>query len=125
MEEKFSLEELIQHLERRLLQGCAPVGHRRCRALADDFVEIGASGRIFDKQATIDGLQHESPAEISLTDYQARILAPDVVLVTYHAVRSAPAPAQITQSLRSSIWKRLDGRWQLVFHQGTPLLKPH
>ncbi len=124
MEEKRSPEEQIRRLEERLQQADMRKSAKDvAELLADDFVEIGSSGRIFDKQATIDGLQHESPAEISLTDYQARILAPDVVLVTYRAVRSASAPAQTTQSLRSSIWKRLDGRWQLVFHQGTPLLK--
>ena len=122
MDERASLEEVIRHLEERLLQ----VNVRQsvqdvAELLADDFVEFGSSGRVFDKQATIDSLQHESPAEISLIDYQARVLAPDVVLVTYRAVRSASTPAQTTQSLRSSIWKRLDGHWQLVFHQGTPL----
>ncbi len=123
MEEKRSPEEQIRRLEERLQQADMRKSAKDvAELLADDFVEIGSSGRIFDKQATIDGLQHESPAEISLTDYQARILAPDVVLVTYRAVRSASASAQTTQSLRSSIWKRLDGRWQLVFHQGTPLL---
>jgi hypothetical protein len=126
MEEKPTTEELIRHLEERLLRADV----RRsvlsvAELLADDFVEIGSSGRIFDKSATIAGLQSEPHVEISLTDYQARILAPDVILATYRAVRSPRAPAQPTQSLRSSIWKRRDGRWQLVFHQGTPLLKRH
>ena len=124
MEEESSLEELIQRLEERLLQaGVRQSANDVAELLADDFVELGSSGRIFDKQATIDALQHESTVEIRLTDYRARILAPDVILVTYRAVRSASAPAQATQSLRSSVWKRLDGRWRLVFHQGTPLLK--
>ncbi len=125
MEEQLLPEELIRHLEERLLQ--PDVRHSAndvAELLADDFVEIGSSGRIFDKQTTIAALQHESPVEILLTDYRARMLAPDVILVTYRAIRSASVPAQPTQSLRSSIWKQLDGRWRLVFHQGTPLLKP-
>ncbi len=125
MDAELSPEELIRRLEQRLLQANVRRSAQDvAELLADDFVEIGSSGRIFDKQAAIDGLQHESPTEISLTDYQARILAPDVVLVTYRAVRSASSPNQMTQSLRSSIWKRRDGRWQLAFHQGTPLSKP-
>ncbi len=125
MKEKLLLEELIRPLEERLLQaGVRQSADDVAELLADDFIEIGSSGRIFDKQATIDGLQHESSVEILLTDYRARILAPDVILFTYRAIRSASAPAQATQSLRSSIWKRLDGRWRLVFHQGTPILEP-
>ncbi len=124
MDEKLALDELIQHLEERLLRANVRRSPQDlAELLADDFIEIGSSGRIYDRQTTIAELQHESPIEISLTHFQMRILAPDVVLATYHAVRSASAPAQTTQSLRSSIWKRLDGRWQLVFHQGTPLLK--
>ncbi len=124
MEEKLLLEELIRPLEERLLQAdVRQSADDVAELLADNFVEIGSSGRIFDKQATIDGLQHESSVEILLTDYRARILAPDVILFTYRAIRSASAPGQAAQSLRSSIWKRLDGRWQLVFHQGTPVLK--
>ena len=122
MDESVSLKELIRHLEERLLQADVRQSAQDvAKLLADDFIEFGSSGRIFDKQTTIAALKHESPTEISLTDYQARILAPDIVLVTYRAVRSTSAPAQTIQSLRSSIWKRLDSRWQLVFHQGTPL----
>ena len=124
MEDKLPLEQLIRRLEERLLQADVRTSARDvAELLADDFIEIGGSGRIFDKQTIIDELQHEPPTEILLTDYQAKILAADVVLVTYRAVRSASAPAQTAQSLRSSIWKQLNGRWQLVFHQGTPLLK--
>jgi hypothetical protein len=122
MEENRPLAELIRQLEERLLQAdvrrsTTDVGD----LLADDFVEFGSSGRIFDKPATMAALQYESPTEIALVDYRARVLAPDVVLVTYRAVRSASTLAASTQSLRSSIWRKLDARWQLVFHQGTPL----
>jgi hypothetical protein len=124
MEENLSLPELIRHLEERLLQ---PDVRRSAQdvaeLLADDFIEFGSSGRIYDKPATIAALQDESPFEISLTDFQAKMLVPDVVLATYRAVRSASVATFPTHSLRSSIWKRLDGRWQMIFHQGTPLEK--
>ncbi len=122
MEEELSPADLIRRLEERLLQADVRQSATNvAELLADDFIEFGSSGRIFDKQTTIAALKHESPTEISLTEYQARMLAPNVVLVTYRAIRSTATPAQTTQSLRSSIWKRLDGHWQLVFHQGTPL----
>jgi hypothetical protein len=43
-------------------------------------------------------------------------LAPDVVLATYRVVDET----RKQHTLRSSIWKLKDGRWQMVFHQGTP-----
>jgi hypothetical protein len=49
---------------------------------------------------------------------QARELAPGLALVTYRAIRAAPG-ALAVQSLRSSIWACRDGRWQMLFHQGT------
>ncbi len=55
----------------------------------------------------------------SLTDFKTLVLAPDVVLVTYRAVRQLGHEASPITSLRSSIWQRIDGRWQMRFHQGT------
>jgi hypothetical protein len=47
-------------------------------------------------------------------------LAPGVVLVTYNAVRQDESEEQLAYSLRSSIWRLSEGRWQMIFHQGTP-----
>jgi hypothetical protein len=92
------------------------------RLLADDFIEFGSSGRVFDKAQVIEALKQEAPDPamgIVLTDFSARQLAPGVMLVTYRTHLSAPnAPAGYT--LRSSIWTLRQGRWQMVFHQGTP-----
>ena len=78
--------------------------------LADDFVEFGRSGRVWDKRAIIESMQRETlDQEVTVKDFAARELAPDVVLVTYKTV----------SALRSSIWKRLGGKWQMIFHQGT------
>ena len=87
------------------------------RLLADDFVEIGASGRQFDRRQIIEALQGEPPAELSLHDFRVVLLAPDVALATYRSARQTPGAAR--HSLRSSIWVRRADRWQLVFHQGT------
>jgi hypothetical protein len=78
--------------------------------IADDFVEFGKSGKVYDKATVLTQMQSEQPgAQIPVEDFVARALAPDVVLVTYR-----------TSALRSSIWVRRQGKWQLVFHQGTP-----
>jgi hypothetical protein len=56
----------------------------------------------------------------SFVDFKALLLAPGVVLTTYRAIRRGATGEQLSQSLRSYVWKFIDGRWQMVFHQGTP-----
>jgi hypothetical protein len=113
--------ELLRELEERLLRSDV----RRSPAalsdlLADEFVEFGSSGRVFDKQQIIDGLQCETTAsQRSVLDFGTRVLAPGVVLVTHRLVRSNSNGEAPKHSLRSSIWKLIGERWQMVFHQGT------
>src|SRR6476660_2819586 len=83
--------------------------------LADEFIEFGSSGRVYDKREIIAALQQETPdpiTRISLVDFVARRLAPEVILVTYRTIR----PDRPESRLRSSIWKLVEGRWQMVFH---------
>jgi hypothetical protein len=47
-------------------------------------------------------------------------LAPEVALVTYRSQKTRPG-GTTQRANRSSIWKKMDGRWQMIFHQGTPL----
>jgi hypothetical protein len=84
--------------------------------LADDFLEFGASGRIWDHASmseAFDGAPTVAP--LPFDDWQERTLADGVVLVTY----TLREPGRTSR--RSSIWQRIDDRWRLVFHQGTPV----
>ncbi|WP_455662182.1 nuclear transport factor 2 family protein [Pradoshia sp.] len=83
------------------------------KILADGFTEIGSSGRMIDKA---DCMSRElSQDDVSMRQFEMQILAPDVVLTTYYLKNRTLN----RNTLRSSIWKRIDGRWQLYFHQGT------
>jgi hypothetical protein len=90
--------------------------------LASEFFEFGQSGVVWTRQQTIDALAREQPMERSMKDFSARLLAEDVALVTYRSVRRDQVSGSEWHSLRSSIWKLTDGRWQMIFHQGTPAL---
>jgi len=110
----------LRELEERLLQP----DFRRSRPavsalLADEFVEYGSSGRIFDKQQILDLLGSEPEQRIAIAHFEARPLSADVVLVTYRSVRPDGPPEAGATFLRSSLWVRRQGRWQVVFHQGT------
>jgi hypothetical protein len=90
------------------------------RLLADDFREFGGSGRVFDKGQIIDALRNQPPVQLSLDEFEVKCLAPDIALVTYRGSCRFPESDKVSHSLRSSIWRNRDGRWEVVFHQGTP-----
>jgi hypothetical protein len=113
--------DFFRDLEERLLR--AEVRRSPDEAgklLASDFIEFGSSGAVYSRQQILEALAKESPMELSATDFSVRVLCDDVVLVTYRSARNDPASGQEWHSLRSSIWKFVNGRWLMSFHQGTP-----
>jgi hypothetical protein len=116
-------EVLLRELEEQLLHPeLRKSGTDVAVLLADEFVEFGSSGRIYDKQQTVDALRNEPQTSVmcrSLLDFKTQILATDVVLVTYRVVQYHSSNEAPIYSLRSSIWKLIDKQWKIVFHQGT------
>ena len=111
----------FRQLEERLLQPeVRSSGGELSRLLADDFIEFGSSGAIYNKQQITGSLTREQIMERSAADFSVRVLADDVVLLTYRSTTRDPATAEEWHSLRSSIWKLNEARWQMIFHQGTP-----
>lgn len=110
----------LQELEEQLFQPDIRRSADELKRLLDDtFVEIGASGTIWDRAAIIASLAEESPVRISLVDFRAFALGDNVVLVTYRALIESPPGAPPSHSLRCSIWICRDGAWRMRFHQGT------
>jgi hypothetical protein len=115
-----SIEQHLRQLEEQLLRPEVRGSTEKVSALlADEFIEFGSSGRVFDRQQIIAALRAESPMRRSLADFSTSVLAPGVVLVTYRAIRDDASGKSPTSSLRSSIWKLIDRRWQMLFHQAT------
>ena len=115
-----ALSETIRELEERLLQPEVRRSAEHVDALlADVFVEIGSSGRLYDKAQIMAVLQVEVGVRYSLADFEVRELTPGVVLATYRT--RCTAQGEVKQALRSSIWMLVKEHWQMVFHQGTPM----
>ncbi len=89
--------------------------------LADEFIEFGASGEVYDKHQTIEAIAQPG-TNIVATEFTVRSLALNVALLTYKSMSGSGEHRR--HALRSSIWKRTDDGWQLVFHQGTPMEAP-
>jgi hypothetical protein len=81
--------------------------------LAEDFREFCSSGRIFNRQQTIDVLLTGAARPATIHHFYIAQLAENVVLATYRVTTA------VAISHRSSLWTLRDNRWQLYFHQGT------
>lgn len=125
MHDTSELDQLILSQEQQLI---SPETRKSARALglllAPEFIEFTSSGEIANKEQTITALLEEPATSWEVTSFTITHLAPTVILLTYEATRTMAATHAKISSLRSSIWKRSDEWWQMVFHQGTTLSRP-
>jgi hypothetical protein len=119
MSEDSQIKEQLISLEEKLLNPAVRKSVEEVsQLLADDYSEIGSSGKVYNKKDTIEALKKEPTGQISAHDCKVNLLTPEVALVTYIAVKKDKANDEI-KSLRSSFWKKTGEKWQIVFHQGT------
>lgn len=109
----------VPDMERALLsQEVRADVHRLDALLADDFREIGVSGRLVGKSE----LLHELAKDAALPPDMGAIIAlrwigTDVAQLVFRSM--SMQAGQVQHALRSSLWRLHDGRWQMFFHQGT------
>ena len=110
------LKAELRALEERLLDPVVRADPALVRALlSPEFVEFGASGRVFDRDAIIAALANEGPRVArQARGFKVRPLGPGAALTTWRVKRDDGI-----ETLRSSVWQQVDGRWLMVFHQGT------
>ena len=109
------LEEVVA-LELRLLDPeVRRDGAEVERLLHPEFREIGASGRMWDRESMVAALAEDPGTGATASELEARVVGDGVVLVTYVSDSAAG------RSLRSSLWVRGEDGWRVLFHQGTRL----
>lgn len=115
--------DLIRGFEEALLNPSVRRSPEMIRELlADDFIEFGRSGGVYTKEDVARSLVAESiddQESLRAKDFTLRPLAAGILLLTYRSFRLTNG-TEHRHTLRSSIWKFIDGRWQMAFHQGTP-----
>ena len=120
MEVENTLLLLLQSYEEQLLRPeTRRSSHRLSELIADEFLEIGASGKIFRKQDVIDNLNNEESFESIISNFHSTQITKEIVLVTYTLERSVMNGKQGRISIRSSLWKLEQDHWKIIFHQGT------
>ncbi len=87
---------------------------------APDYWEVGASGRIYDRATVLAELERRYadpnyvPMEgMEVSDFSCRAAGGNTWLATYHLRQGE------RDTRRASVWRQVDGRWVLVYHQGT------
>ncbi len=98
---------------------CAPGSGRSVfeRMTVADYWEVGASGRVSDRELVLDVLEQryadpqEDPWEVS--EFAARKLSADTWLVTYRLDQAGRL------SRRATVWRQDSDGWVAVYHQGT------
>lgn len=90
------------------------------KTFAPDLFEFGRSGRVYtrDELLIARGDAREIAATLPLPEFRARYLSEHIAQVTY--VSEEMHDGRVEFGNRSSIWRREDGTWRLMFHQGTP-----
>jgi len=116
-----SLKKKLVELELYLLKADVRVSVQDLDQLIhDDFLEFGGSGISFGKKEVLQQLPREKCPEFSATAFELRHLSCDVAQLVYKATMKKPGEFITRYSLRSSLWRKSQGRWQMIFHQGTP-----
>jgi hypothetical protein len=122
----FTTEPRLNGIERELTDR-EPVFHRprfgttraELEAATDpDFFEVGASGRVYERDFVLDVVAQryaDGTAEDDLRgrDFHCRELAPDLYQLSYRLTQGD------RETRRTSLWRRVDGRWRILHHQGT------
>jgi hypothetical protein len=119
-----NLDEILEELKSR-----EPIFHQAeyCSTrekleqyTAKDFWEVGASGKVYDRQTVIDTVEKRFKEKTEpdtnrwqTSDFKCRSLGNDTYLVTY-LLKQAD---RITRRL--TIWRKTDDQWQVAYHQGT------
>ena len=121
-----SAQALLAQLSALERQLHAPACPQAEALLHPDFVEVGYSGRRYDKAAILALLAAEAPGECRVVaqDFELQWLGCDQVLVLYRSAHRLPDGGMARHSRRSSLWLREPdaaggGAWRMRFHQGT------
>lgn len=112
-----TLKEQLLQLEKKLLEPEIRLSKDELsNLLADSFFEFGSSGKVLYKDENI-GEMSLSIVQMKLSDFEIHPMSEEIVLTTYRIYNEM----KNEHSLRSSIWKLIDGRWKMHFHQGTKI----
>lgn len=87
--------------------------------MCDEFWEVGASGNVYTRQDIITTLleRYADPTHNDVwktSDFVLTKISVDTYLLTYTLIQNLDRHTR-----RATIWKRINGNWKILYHQGT------
>lgn len=109
------MNDIIQ-LEKELHSfECRKSVQRLDELLSEDYLEIGTSGKTYNKQDQLEKLPAAEDINIMSSDFEAREIANNIVQISYQT------NINDVNSKRSSLWRKEGESWRMIFHQSTRL----
>ena len=87
------------------------------RFFSDEFVEIGSSGKLYNREQTLKALESSAVQKTDLSEFNLLKLGENTCLLTYKAKRTVNG--KVSLSYRSSVWNYNNKQRKIIFHQGT------
>lgn len=116
-----NLKEIIYKLETDLLKPEIRSSREKLNdIIADDFIEYGNSGLVYDKSIILERLPKGNSPTYTLYDFDFAILSENIIQTRFKTDNVNLDGIKIS-SLRTSLWRRNNNEWQIFFHQGTPI----
>ncbi|MGL6186367.1 MAG: DUF4440 domain-containing protein [Clostridium chrysemydis] len=117
-----NIKELIYQCEYQLLKSEVRKSAERINELlAEDFIEFTSSGNVafYEVGEVFQEKNDNTELDWEIKDFILRELSDKCVLAMYKVIKHDEIDESKKYSLRSSIWKDIDGHWKMIFHQGT------
>ncbi len=82
------------------------------------------TGRVIDRRDVLNRLPSEQPGDLTLValDMTAWKVADNIIHIRYELERTLAGHAGPQRSKRTSLWRREQDEWVMLFHQGTIIL---
>lgn len=91
--------------------------------IAPDFKEIGASGAYTNLDDALRDLPQTDDWSAKVQDFEFRELGEGVCQLIFRAYIKHYLQDEGTYSHRTSIWKKFESGWKVIYHQGTRVPK--
>ncbi|NNC37161.1 MAG: DUF4440 domain-containing protein [Acidimicrobiales bacterium] len=103
--------EQIQKLELLLLDPkIRQSANKLDQLLSDGFIEIGQSGRIYDKRDIISALADDPHTDAKFSNFDIRALSETLILASYTSRNK-------TTIQRHSLWEKHGLAWRILYHE--------